>query len=612
MLSHRHALNFVRWCASGTFDVGPEDTLSNHAPLHFDLSVFDLYLAALAGATVVPVPEEIAYIGAELASFIEREAITIWYSVPSALTMLASALPAPGALPHAADGVFAGEVFPTRSSAGSVTLLPRVDLWNLYGPTETNVCTYYRVRRAPAGSRADPRSGERARTRRCSRVRDDGQLAGDRRGRRALRSRRGRDGRVLGAAREDGRRARPTPTARRACAISPTAPATSSACVRTGTTSSWDAEITRSRAAATGSSSATSRLRLTANPDLLESAVVAVPHIEWGTAIVAWVVPRNGSTITEGPCGGTQRRSSLATWCRRASKWWSRCPEPRTARSIGSGPHRKLDRGSRRMRKWTSRRRWLVATLGSPAARGRPGPAGDGAATGHRIVKDTTYVVRPGGPLALDAYLPTGPGPHPRSCDPGRAVDVHRQGEERLAADKLAERGIAAFAINYRPSTTRRSRRRSRTRRRPCRFVRANAERFHVDPHDSAPWANPPVATSRRSSPRGERGRPTSAHACGSPCPCRDRWTWHRSLTTLTRTWSDAVEGLLGCSSAPRARKGPRRVTGHTCGYERRRRLRGERHRRNHPRRSGASDGRRARAIRRPSRARPLGRRHTG
>ena len=38
---------------------------------------------------------------------------------------------------------------------------------------------------------------------------------------------------------------------------------------------------------------------LTANPEFLESAAVAVPHADWGTAIIAWVVPRNGSDVTE-------------------------------------------------------------------------------------------------------------------------------------------------------------------------------------------------------------------------------------------------------------------------------------------------------------------------
>jgi acyl-coenzyme A synthetase/AMP-(fatty) acid ligase len=44
--------------------------------------------------------------------------------------------------------LFAGEVFPMKYLRQLAELLPGVDLYNLYGPTETNVCTYYRVDRA--------------------------------------------------------------------------------------------------------------------------------------------------------------------------------------------------------------------------------------------------------------------------------------------------------------------------------------------------------------------------------------------------------------------------------------------------------------------------------
>src|SRR6266550_9515510 len=42
MLSHQNALTFIEWCAE-MFEIGPADRVSNHAPLHFDLSVFDVY-----------------------------------------------------------------------------------------------------------------------------------------------------------------------------------------------------------------------------------------------------------------------------------------------------------------------------------------------------------------------------------------------------------------------------------------------------------------------------------------------------------------------------------------------------------------------------------------
>jgi acyl-coenzyme A synthetase/AMP-(fatty) acid ligase len=38
---------------------------------------------------------------------------------------------------------------------------------------------------------------------------------------------------------------------------------------------------------------------LAAHQSLEESVVVAVPHEEWGTAIIAWVAPRDGGRIEE-------------------------------------------------------------------------------------------------------------------------------------------------------------------------------------------------------------------------------------------------------------------------------------------------------------------------
>ncbi|MGH2771187.1 MAG: amino acid adenylation domain-containing protein [Actinomycetota bacterium] len=145
MLSHLNALTFIDWGVE-TFGVGPEDVVSSHAPLHFDLSIFDLFAAASAGATVVLVPPETSVFPAEVARFIRERRITIWYSVPSILSMmvLRGGL-ARGDFPALRTLLFAGEVFPIRYLRKLMGLLPHVRFSNLYGPTETNVCTHYDV-----------------------------------------------------------------------------------------------------------------------------------------------------------------------------------------------------------------------------------------------------------------------------------------------------------------------------------------------------------------------------------------------------------------------------------------------------------------------------------
>ena len=145
MLSHGNAVAFVEWAAE-EFAVGRDDVLSSHAPFHFDLSIFDLFAAAWGGAPVALVPPAASMFPVEVRRFIERTGITVWYSVPSLLTMLTlrGGL-VPGSLPSLRTILFAGEVFPTKYLRQLMAALPHVEFDNLYGPTETNVCTWYRV-----------------------------------------------------------------------------------------------------------------------------------------------------------------------------------------------------------------------------------------------------------------------------------------------------------------------------------------------------------------------------------------------------------------------------------------------------------------------------------
>lgn len=145
MLSHRNALTFVDWAADA-FSLTAGDRLSNHAPLNFDLSILDLYGAARAGAGVTLVPEGLGMFPTRLADLIERERLTVWYSVPSVLTLLLLR----GRLAGRELGslrwiLFAGEVFPAKHLRELMRTLPHARYANLYGPTETNVVTWYEV-----------------------------------------------------------------------------------------------------------------------------------------------------------------------------------------------------------------------------------------------------------------------------------------------------------------------------------------------------------------------------------------------------------------------------------------------------------------------------------
>jgi len=145
MLSHRAALTFVNWMFE-TFAIVESDRVSSHAPFHFDLSIFDLFTTFKAGGTVVLVPESYSVFPRNLSQFIAEQEISVWYSVPSVLTRLVLYGNLEGhVFPRLRMILFAGEVFPTKYLRRLMGLLPGVGFFNLYGPTETNVCTYYEV-----------------------------------------------------------------------------------------------------------------------------------------------------------------------------------------------------------------------------------------------------------------------------------------------------------------------------------------------------------------------------------------------------------------------------------------------------------------------------------
>ena len=177
MLTHQNALTFVEWCAE-EFQVRSQDRLSNHAPLHFDLSVFDVYNTLEAGATVYLITEDLALFPMSLANFIETQQLTIWYSVPSALMLLLlHGRLTPEKLKSLRVILFAGEVFPMKYLRQLAEISTGSDLYNLYGPTETNVCTYHKVERERLGTLDKLPIGIACANTECFSVTPEGQLA---------------------------------------------------------------------------------------------------------------------------------------------------------------------------------------------------------------------------------------------------------------------------------------------------------------------------------------------------------------------------------------------------------------------------------------------------
>ncbi len=156
VLSHRAVSAFVKWSAR-EFQICPTDRIACPSPLSFDLSTFDIFNMALCGATCVLVPGYIVWMPRFLVQFVRQARITCWYSVPSILAgMLQDGRLAEHDYPGLRVILFAGEVFAGPDVARLQAAIPQAVCANLYGPTETNVVTWYRVPRDFDGSQPLP------------------------------------------------------------------------------------------------------------------------------------------------------------------------------------------------------------------------------------------------------------------------------------------------------------------------------------------------------------------------------------------------------------------------------------------------------------------------
>ena len=149
MISHRNSLTYVD-SSHDFFEIRDNDVLSNHSPLHFDMSVFDLFCAAKAGATLVVMPETTSMFPTKIAEFVGDNKITVWNSVPSVLSLLATHQQLENYdFSNLRLIQFAGEVFPIKYLRRLKEIIPQAKYYNVYGQTEANSSTYYLIDRLP-------------------------------------------------------------------------------------------------------------------------------------------------------------------------------------------------------------------------------------------------------------------------------------------------------------------------------------------------------------------------------------------------------------------------------------------------------------------------------
>ncbi|MDH2424609.1 amino acid adenylation domain-containing protein [Sphaerisporangium sp. TRM90804] len=126
------------------YQVGPGCRLSQAFDLTFDPSVFDLFVAWGAGATlVVPRKDELM----APVDFVNARRVTHWFSVPWYISMTSRLDQlTPDSMPGLRWSLFAGEQLTVEQADAWRTAAPRSVIENIYGPTELTVtCTGYRL-----------------------------------------------------------------------------------------------------------------------------------------------------------------------------------------------------------------------------------------------------------------------------------------------------------------------------------------------------------------------------------------------------------------------------------------------------------------------------------
>jgi len=156
MHTHRSGLDYAK-LSKDLYDVQPTDILGNHSPLHFDISTMGYFTMPLASGTTVLIPESYKKFPASLSKLVEKERLTIWYSVPLALIHLLQRGVLKGRNLESLRWVlFGGEPFPTKHLRSLMKLWKQAIFSNVYGPAEVNQCTYFNFSELDENAEAIP------------------------------------------------------------------------------------------------------------------------------------------------------------------------------------------------------------------------------------------------------------------------------------------------------------------------------------------------------------------------------------------------------------------------------------------------------------------------
>jgi D-alanine--poly(phosphoribitol) ligase subunit 1 len=148
LVSHKSVIGFIEW-AIKTYSITENEVIGNQVPFYFDVSVLDIYLMIVKGASLHIIPEDRFIFPIKLIEYLNEQKINFIIWVPSVLNNVSNFNAFTTIKPTTLTKIlFAGEVMPNKHLNYWRKNYPAALYSNLYGPTETTViATYFIVNR---------------------------------------------------------------------------------------------------------------------------------------------------------------------------------------------------------------------------------------------------------------------------------------------------------------------------------------------------------------------------------------------------------------------------------------------------------------------------------
>ncbi len=143
--THSSAFSFVNWCNT-TFNFKTGSHFLSIAPFSFDISVLDIY-ASLSCGGILFIPTNTETSNSRLITkFINDFKINVIYSTPTFFRTLKNYGKMEALEFDSLNYIlYAGEQLQSNLVLDLKKHFPKTKQFNLYGPTETNVCCYYQI-----------------------------------------------------------------------------------------------------------------------------------------------------------------------------------------------------------------------------------------------------------------------------------------------------------------------------------------------------------------------------------------------------------------------------------------------------------------------------------